>query len=81
MPRLFKRLITFMVEGEIYDTETKAEDIIKNYSWSFKDYSDGKDHFFIEGSHKDMRGRILKVTKTPKITKCKKADTEYFLIW
>jgi hypothetical protein len=80
MPRLFNRLITFKVEGEIYDTETKAEDIIKNYSWSFKDYNDGKDHFFIEAHHKDMRGRILKMIKLPKIIKCRKADTEYFII-
>lgn len=80
MPRLFNRLITFKVEGEIYDNETRAEDIIKNYTWSFKDYNDGKDHFFMESTHNDRRGRIVKVIKTPKISKCKNADTEYFLI-
>jgi hypothetical protein len=79
MPRLFNRIITFHVEGEIYDTETPAEDIIKNYTWKFKDYNDGKDHIFIEASHKDHRGRITKITRLPKIHKMQKPDTEFFL--
>jgi hypothetical protein len=79
MPRLFTRIITFKVEGEIYDLDTKAEDIIKNYTFAFKDYSDGKDHFFIEGTHKDIRGRIIKITRLPNIHKWKKPDTEFFL--
>jgi hypothetical protein len=79
MPRLFTRIITFKIEGEIYDRETSAEDIIKNYTFKFRDYYDGKDHFFIEGSHKDVRGRILKMTRLPKIHKWKKPDTEFFL--
>lgn len=80
MPRLFTRVITFKVEGEIYDTETKAEDIIKNYTFNFKDYGDGKDRFFIESYHKDSRGRITKLTKLPKIHRWKKPDTEMFLV-
>lgn len=79
MPRLFTRIITFKVEGEIYDTETKAESIIKNYNWEFHDYGDGKDRFFIEANHKDLRGRITKVTKLPKVHRWKKPDTEFFL--
>lgn len=80
MPRVFNRLITFKVEGEIYDNSTKAEDILRNYEWSFKDYNDGKDHLFIEAYHNDHRGRIVKITKTPKIEKCRKPDTEYFVM-
>jgi hypothetical protein len=79
MPRLFTRVLTFKVEGEIYDTETPAEDIIKNYNWSFSDYSNGRDSFFIEASHKDNRGRITKMIKLPKIIKWKIPDTEFFL--
>lgn len=79
MPRLFNRVITFHIKGEIYDQITTPEDIIKNYNWSFKDYGDGKDHFFIEGTHKDTRGRITEVIKLPKIHRWKKPDTEFFL--
>jgi hypothetical protein len=80
MPRLFTRVLTFKVEGEIYDNETRAEDIIKNYNWNYKDYGDGRDRFFIETSHNDLRGRILKVTRLPQIYKWKKPDTEFFII-
>jgi hypothetical protein len=79
MPRLFTRIITFKVEGEIYDTETRPEDIIKNYNWGFHDYGDGKDRFFIEAEHKDVRGKIIKMTRLPAIHKWKKPDTEFFL--
>ena len=79
MPRLFNRVLTFHVEGEIYDHETSPESIIKNYTFAFHDYGDGKDHFFIEGYHKDNRGRITKVTKLPKIHRWKQPDTEFFL--
>ena len=79
MPRLFNRIITFHVEGEIYDKTTSPESIIRNYSFNFRDYSDGKDHFFIEGSHKDNRGRITRLTLLPKIHRWKTPDTEFFL--
>lgn len=80
MPRIFNRVITFHVEGEIYDSHTTAEDIIKNYLFEFRDYCDGRDHFFIEGSHKDVRGRITKATKLPKIHRYRVPDTELFMI-
>lgn len=79
MPRLFNRVLTFHVEGEIYDTSTSAEDIIKNYTFVFKDYNDGKDHFFLDCYHNDNRGCITKLTRLPKIHKWKKPDTEFFL--
>jgi hypothetical protein len=79
MPRIFNRVITFHVQGEIYDRETKPEDIIKNYNWTFKDNSDDN-HFFISAQHKDTRGRITKMTKLPKIHPWHKPDTEFFLI-
>ena len=80
MPRLFNRILTFHVQGEIYDRETTPEDIIKSYSWSFKDYMDGKDHLYIEADHKDTRGRITNIIRLPKIHRYKKPDTEFFLI-
>lgn len=80
MPKLFNRVLSFRVEGEIYDTSTSAEDIIRNYNFKFVDYGDGKDHFFIEGTHKDNRGRITKITRLPKISKWKKPDTNMFII-
>lgn len=79
MPRLFTRILTFKVEGEIYDRSTKPEDIIKNYTFLFKDYHDCKDHFFLECSHKDRRGKITKLSRLPKIHRWKKPDTEFFL--
>lgn len=79
MPRLFNRVLTFHVQGEIYDTTTTPEDIIKNYTFAFKDYSDGKDHLFLECTHHDTRGRITNLTRLPKIHKWKKPDTEFFL--
>lgn len=78
MPRLFNRLLTFTVTGEIYDTETKPEDIIKNYSWKTSVFSD--ESLTITADHHDKRGRITSIVKLPNITKTKKPDTEYFLI-
>lgn len=80
MPRLFTRIVSFKIEGEIYDKETTPEDIIKNYNFAFKDYHDGRDHFFIEGDHKDNRGRISKIVRLPGIKKWNKPDTEFFII-
>lgn len=79
MPRLFNRVLTFHVEGEIYDTKTLPESIIKGYNFVSKDYHDGKDHFFMECTHNDHRGRITKMTRLPKIHKWKTPDTEFFL--
>lgn len=77
MPKLFNRVITFHIMGEIYDNETSPESIIKNYSWNFHDSGDGKIH--ITGSHNDVRGRIIRAIKLPKIHRLKKPDTEFFL--
>ena len=78
MPRIFNRVITFHVQGEIYDIkDTSPESIIKNYNWSFRHNTDGS--ILIKGSHKDSRGRITKMIKLPFIHKMKKPDTEFFL--
>lgn len=79
MPRLFNRVLTFKVEGEIYDNDTKAEDIIKNYDWKYLDSNYGDD-IHIMATHKDNRGRITKMIRLPKIHKYKKPDSELFLI-
>lgn len=79
MPRLFTRILTFKVEGEIYDMETKPEDIIRNYDWKCL-ASDYDNEIHITAHHKDNRGRITEVVRLPKIHKYKKPDTELFLI-
>jgi hypothetical protein len=79
MPRIFHRVLTFKVEGEIYDTETKPEDIIREYNWGFMS-SNYDDDIHILGHHKDNRGKITSMIKLPKIHKYKKPDTEFFLI-
>ena len=80
MPKLFHRILSFEIEGEIYDLNTKPEDIIKNYIFRFKDYNDGRDKSFLELEHKDHRGKIVKFNSRPKISKAKKPDTEFFVI-
>lgn len=81
MPKLFTRLLTFKTEGEIYDVETKPEDIIRGYSWSWSFMnSNYDDDIHIMGHHKDNRGRITTMVMLPKILKDKKPDSEYFLI-
>lgn len=77
MPKVFNRVITFHVEGEIYDNKAKPESIINNYFWSFEDRNDG--NIKILGHHKDARGRITKMTKLPRIHPWKKSDTTMFL--
>lgn len=79
MPRLFNRIVTFKVEGEIYDRSTKAEDIIKNYDWKCHENPKDSNEFDVIGKHKDKRGRITKMTRLPKIHLYKKPDTEFFL--
>lgn len=81
MPRIFHRIISFEVEGEIYDISTKPEDIIKNYQWYFKGYQDNhEDKCFLEASHRDHRGRITGISRKTKITKTDKPDTELFMV-
>jgi hypothetical protein len=80
MPRIFTRQLSFIVEGEIYDNETKPEDIIKNYEWYIKDDED-TNNINLVAHHNDQRGRITKMYKLSKIQKVKKKpDTEYFLV-
>jgi hypothetical protein len=79
MPRTFNRILTFHVQGEIYDNHTQAEDIIRNYNFNFKDYNDGVDRAYLIMDHKDHRGRITKMARLPKIHRWKKPDTELFL--
>jgi major membrane immunogen (membrane-anchored lipoprotein) len=80
MPRIFHRTLAFDVEGEIYDSDTSPEDILKNYDFRFKDYDDRGDRCFMSLEHKDHRGKITKVGHNPKISKSKIKDTEYFVI-
>jgi hypothetical protein len=64
MSKPFKRIISFEVEGELYDEHVKPEDIIKSYTWRFKGYHDehGEDKCFLEASHGHTRGMITKLT-------------------
>ena len=80
MPRVFHRTLSFDIEGEIYDSDTKPEDILKNYDFHFKDYDDRGEKSFLSLEHKDHRGKITSVSNRPKISKSKKRDTEYFII-
>jgi len=77
MPRLFDRVMTFHVQGEIYDDEkTIPESIINNYNWIQKDV-DGEIH--LVGRHKDARGRINKMVKLPKVHPWKKTESDLFI--
>lgn len=78
MSKLFTRLMTIEVKGEIYDLETKPEEILKNYLWSYRDNAD--DNIHLIAKHRDKRGRINSVRVLSEIKKPKKPDTEYFLI-
>ncbi len=78
MPKIFNRIISFKVEGEIYDKSTTPEQIIKSYDWSFK--HDGSNSIFCSASYDDNRGRITNMTRLNKIQKWKKPDTEYYII-
>jgi hypothetical protein len=80
MPRIFNRTIGFLVQGEIYDNSTKAEDIIRNYTFKFRDFPGPKGESFLVLEHEGSKGRITNLTKLPWVAKPKKPDTEYFLI-
>lgn len=80
MPKIFHRTLSFDIEGEIYDDHTKPKEIIKNYDFHFKDYSDKGEKSFLSLEHKDHRGKITRISNRPKINKAKKPDSEYFLI-
>ncbi len=77
MARIFNRILTFHVKGEIYDTYTTPESILNNYEWTYDDNVDGNIQMFAH--HKDSRGKITDLIKLPKIHKWKTPDTEFFL--
>jgi hypothetical protein len=80
MPKSFKRQLSFIVEGEIYDNETSPEAIIKNYDWH-DITSNYEDSIHIMADHNDHRGRITKMYRVSKIEKVPKSpDTNYFMI-
>lgn len=80
MPRLFNRVLCFKIQGEIYDNETKPEDILKNYTWNFRNH-DGNHKVFLVADHRhDHRGTITNMVPLYPVQKWKKPDTEYFLI-
>jgi hypothetical protein len=80
MPRIFHRVLSFEVEGQIYDNSTSAESIVNGYTWRLsKEPFNGKEVRLI-GSHKDNRGRIVKCKKLPGMLKPAVPDTNYFLV-
>jgi hypothetical protein len=76
MPKIFDKVLSFHVQGEIYDdSEASAESIISNYAWTQKDV-EGEIH--IIGRHKDKRGRINKMVKLSKVKPWIKPKSELF---
>ena len=77
MPQIFDKVLTFHVQGEIYDDENASpESIISNYSWTQKDV-EGEIH--IIGRHKDKRGRINKMVKLSKVKHWIKPKSDMFV--
>jgi hypothetical protein len=77
MPKIFDKVLSFHVQGEIYDDDhTSPESIISNYSWTQKDV-EGEIH--IIGRHKDHRGRINKMVKLSKVRPWIKPESEMFV--
>jgi hypothetical protein len=77
MSRVWNRIISFHVRGEIYDSYTSPESILDNYNWTFDDNVDGNIQLFAH--HDDDRGRITNLIKLPKIHQWKGSDAEFFL--
>jgi hypothetical protein len=76
MPKIFDNVLSFHVQGEIYnDKEASPESIINNYAWTQKDV-EGEIH--IIGRHKDTRGRINKMVKLSKVKPWIKPKSELF---
>ena len=77
MPRLFDRVITFHVQGEIYnDNDATPESIINGYTWFPKDVNS---EIHLIGRHKDKNGRINKMVKLPAVHEYHQSDSELFL--
>lgn len=76
MAKLFDRVITFHVQGEIYkDEEATPESIINNYTWLPRDVN-GEIH--LVGRHNDNRGRINRMIKLPLVHEYHHSDDELF---
>lgn len=75
--KTFNRVITFHIQGEIYNEHVTPENIIKHYNWTFKHCDDGT--IVVTGRHKDDHGRITKMIKLPRVHKYKTNDTGFFL--
>ena len=77
MPQIFDNVISFHVQGEIYnDKIATPESIINNYEWVQKDI-DGEIH--LVGRHKDSRGRINKMVKLSKVKPWIKPQSDLFV--
>lgn len=77
MPKIFDKVLSFHVQGEIYDdSQASPESIINNYNWVQKDI-EGEIH--IVGRHKDGRGRICKMVKLSKIHPWIKPKSDLFV--
>ena len=77
MSQIFDKVISFHVQGEIYnDKIATPESIINNYEWEQKDI-DGEIH--LVGRHKDSRGRINKMVKLSKVKPWIKPQSDLFV--
>ena len=77
MPQIFDKVISFHVQGEIYnDKIATPESIINNYTWEQKDVN-GEIH--LVGRHKDNRGRINRMVKLSKIKPWIKPPSDLFV--
>lgn len=77
MPKIFDKVMSFHVQGEIYDDgDASPESIINNYAWTQKDI-EGEIH--IIGRHKDKRGRINKMVKLSKVKPWIKPQSDLFV--
>ena len=65
MPKKFHKILSFEVEGELYDENITPEELIAHYIWRFTNYNDGRDTSFLLADNKDGRGHIVKMTKLP----------------
>lgn len=74
MVKTFNRVMSFHVQGEIYDKHTRPESIINNYEWTFEDNLDGNIQIF--AYHKDRRGKITNIIKLPKVRPWKQPKTK-----
>ncbi len=77
MPQIFDKVISFHVQGEIYnDKIATPENIINNYVWEQKDV-DGQ--IYLVGRHKDNKGRINKMVKLSKVKPWIKPQSDLFV--